>query len=364
MNQETKAPASTGGFAIQARHFLKEMQAPLLAILGGILIGGLIIAVTGHNPFQAYLEMFKGAFLGRNFTNLASTINRATPIVGMGLVAAIAFRAGLFNIGGEGQMVLGGVTAALLASELPLPPLLLWPVTILSAMLVGGLYAWAAAFFQYRYNVPMLITSLLLNYPARYFASYLVTFPFRDVPSGMNQSYLVPESMRFPLLLSGTQLHAGTFITLFLVIAAWIIIERTVMGYELRMGGLNMRFLVYGGVTQERMGYRVMFISGALAGLVGAIEVLGVHYRFIDDALTSPLYAWTGIMTALLSGSNPLGVLAAGLFFSAIQTGGFGMERGTEVPRELARVLQALIIMLVAARASFRVGGSAEEPLE
>lgn len=339
---------------------MRPLQAPLFAILGAVLIGGLIIWMMGHNPFEAYWQMLIGAFAGRNMVNLASTLNRAVPIIGMGLAAAIAFRAGFYNLGGEGQMVLGGVAAALAAIYLPLPGWLLLPTAILAALVTGALFAGLAAFFQFRFNVPMLITTLLLNYPARYFASYLVTHPFRDVPSGMNQTYLIPESVRFPLLMQGTQLHAGIFITITVVIISSIFINRTVPGYEIRMAGLNPRFAVYSGINLKRMGYRVMLISGAVAGLVGAIEVLGVHYRFIDDALTVPLYAWTGVMTALLSGSSPLGVMVAGLFFSAIQTGGFGMERGTEIPRELARVLQALIIIFIAARGSFQVGGRQE----
>jgi simple sugar transport system permease protein len=153
----------------------------------------------------------------------------------------------------------------------------------------------------------------------------------------------------------------GLLITLALVLVAAFVIHRTVVGYEIRMAGLNANFVRYGGVNLQQLGYRVMFTSGAIAGIVGAIEVLGVHQRYIDDALTSPLYAWVGLMTALLSGSEPLGVLLAGLFFSAVQTGGFGLERTTEVPRELSRVLQALIILLVAARQRFHFGNSSQE---
>jgi simple sugar transport system permease protein len=309
--------------------------------------------VTGHNPLEAYWAMLVGAVGGQN---LSSTISRAAPIVGMGLAAALAFRAGFFNLGGEGQLVLGGLTAALAAIYLPLPGPVLLPVTFLAAALVAGLYAWLAAFFQFRFNVPLLISTLLMNYPARFFASYLVTHPFRDVPSGMPQTYMVPAAVNLPALSQDGRLHAGVFITLGLVLLAAFVIQRTVVGYEIRMAGLNANFVRYGGVDLKRLGYRVMFASGAMAGIVGAIEVLGTHQRFIDDALTSPLYAWVGLMTALLSGSNPLGVLVAGLFFSAVQTGGFALERDTEVPRELSRVLQALIILLVAARQRFHFG--------
>jgi simple sugar transport system permease protein len=302
--------------------------------------------------------MLEGAVGGQN---LAATLSRAAPIVGMGLAAAVAFRAGFFNLGGEGQLVLGGLTTALVAIYLPLPGPLLLPVAMLAAAMVAGLYAWLAAFFQFRFNVPLLISTLLLNYPARYFASYMVTHPFRDVPSGMPQTYLVPATVNLIPLSPDDRLHAGLFITLGLVLLAAFVIQRTVIGYEIRMAGLNANFVRYGGVDLPRLGYGVMFASGAIAGIVGAIEVLGVHQRYIDDALTAPLYAWVGLMTALLSGFNPLGVLVAGLFFSAVQTGGFALERATEVPRELSRVLQALIILLVAARQRFHFGNGGQE---
>ena len=126
------------------------------------------------------------------------------------------------------------------------------------------------------------------------------------------------------------------------------------------MTGLNPRFTRYGGVDLPRLGFRVLFLSGATAGVVGAIQVFGEHHRFIDDALTSPGYAWTGLMAALLCGSRPLGVLVAGLIFAAVQTGGVGMERETDVPRELSRVLQALILLLVATRT--RLASPEEKP--
>lgn len=348
----------------KVRPMIQTLQAPLLAVLGAMVIGTVIIILTGHNPLEAYGQMINGAVGGQNFANLAATIGRATPIVGMGLAAAIAFRAGFFNLGGEGQLVLGAVTSALVALYLPLPGPILLPVTLLAAMLAGGLYAWLAAFFQFRFNVPLLITTLLLNYPARFFGSYLVTHPFRDVASGMSQTFMIPEAVRLLPLGPGSRLHTGIFITLGLVLLAIFIINRTVVGYEIRMAGLNPKFVQYGGVNLQRLGFWIMFTSGAVAGLVGAIEVLGIHYRFIDGALVIPLYAWTGLMTALLSGSDPFGVFIAGLFFAAVQTGGFGMERGTEIPREISQVLQALIILLVAARSSFNFGEVSQESEE
>jgi len=315
--------------------------------------------MTGHDPLQAYGAMVRGAFGGRNAANLAATLNRAVPIVGMGLAAALAFRAGFFNIGGEGQLVLGGITGAVVALNLPLPGLLVIPLAILAAALVGGAYAWLAAFLDFRFRMPMLITTLLMIYPARLLASYLVSHPLRDAASGLTQTLRITPDAVLPKLM-GTRLSSGLIVVLLLVAGAHWMIVKTRFGYRMRMTGLNARFARYGGVDVERLGYRVMFLSGATAGLVGAVQVLGVHYRYIDGSLTQPLYAWIGIMVALLAGSRPLGVLLAGLFFAAVQTGGFGMERATDVPREISQVLQALIILLVAARSRFQFGNPPE----
>jgi len=336
-----------------------QVKAPLLAIFGALVLGGVLLLLTGHDPIAAYGALLQGALGGRGGANLLATLQRATPIVGMGLATAVALRAGFLNLGGEGQLVLGGLAAALTVLELPLDGPLLLPVGLLAGAAAGGLYAWLAYALEARFTVPLLISTLLLNYPARYLASYAAAHPWRDVASGMSQTALVPEAARLPALAPGSRLHLGSVLILALVLAAAWVLHRTRIGYELRMTGLAAGFARYGGVDVGRLGARVMLASGGLAGLVGAIEVLAVHHRFIDGALTRPLYAWTGLMTALLAGSAPLGVLAAGLLFSGIQTGGFGMERGAGVPRELSRVIQALAILLVAAAGRLRLAATA-----
>ncbi len=337
------------------------ITAPIFAVLGALMLGALLMLATGHDPLAAYRAMLEGALGGRQLANLMATLARATPIVGMGLAIAVALRGGYLNLGGEGQLVLGGLASALVALYTPLPGWLLLPASLIAGALAGGAWALLAAGLDRWCRVPLLIGTLLLNYPARYLASYLVNHPLRDVASGMSQTHRVPEAVELPRLIAGTRLHIGALIVLALVLAAAWIVRRTRVGYELRMTGLNPSFARYGGVDTVRLGFGAMMLSGGIAGLVGAMEVLGTHHRFIDNALTGPLYAWTGLMAALLAGSSPLGVLAAGLFFAAVHTGGFGMERGAQVPRELSRVLQALMILLIAARGQLltpRRGGS------
>lgn len=335
---------------------LDPLRAPLVAVAGALLVGAVLMFLTGYDPISAYGAMFRGAFGGRGGANLWTTLARATPIIGMGVATAVAFRAGFFNLGGEGQMVLGGMFGTMIALALPDGGLWTALLSLAGAMLAGGVWALSAAWFEFRFRVPLLLSTLLMNYPARLLASYLANHPLRDVESGLPQTAQVAEGVRLASL-GGGRLHVGALWILAALVIVALFLGQTRAGYRLRMAGLNRGFARAGGVDVKRVGYSAMLASGALAGLVGAVQVLGVHYRFIDGSLTVPLWAWTGLMVALLTGSRPLAILVAGLFFAAVQTGGFGMERAAEVPRELSRVLQALIILFVAARAGFRFGG-------
>ncbi|WP_395682838.1 ABC transporter permease [Inquilinus sp.] len=323
----------------------------LWAILGGFLIGALITLAAGHDPVSVYWEILQGAVAG---PNLAESIARAVPLVGMALVAAIPLRGGMVNLGGDGQLLLGGLVAALVALYLPAPGLVRLAVAMVAAMAVSGAYAALAAWGEVRFGVPLLISTLLLSYPAKGVTSYLARFPLRDPSTGMPETFRIDEAARLPVLVPGTPITWG-LVLLLLVIAAVVFTDRRgTAGYELRLRGLNSRFAAYGGVELGRQTVRVLFASGAVAGLVGAILVLGDQFRFTDGALLSPAYTWSGLMAALLAMGEPIGAICAGLFFAALQTGGFAMERATEVPRVLTLVLQAVIILLLAMRHGLR----------
>jgi simple sugar transport system permease protein len=224
------------------------------------------------------------------------------------------------------------------------------------AAIAAGLYAALAAWGETRHGIPMLISSLLLSYPAIGIASYIVGFPLRDVTTGLAQTQMIPNGARLPAITG--PLNAG--IVIIIVIAVLIIFfdRFTVAGYELRMRGSNIRFAGYGGVRLDRQAIRVMFVSGAIAGIVGAIVVLGSQFRFTDGALITPAYTWSGLMAALLANGEPIGAILAGLFFAALQTGGFAMQRETAVPRVLTIVLQSIIILFLAVRHGIRRGGA------
>jgi ABC-type uncharacterized transport system permease subunit len=328
--------------------WLRAATPILLAFAGSFVIGGIMIAISGDNPFQAYGAILKGA-VGDSY-NIAATLSKALPIVGAGICAALAFKAGLLNIGGEGQIVLGGLGAILVALYFPTPGFLALSLALLAALLAGGVWALMTGWFETQFRVPILVSSLLLNFLATGFVSYMVNFPLLEPGGARSQSAMINEASRLPRLFAGTQLSAGLFLIIAIVILATFVLRRTSDGYELRLFGANPAFAEASGINPVRLTLITMFFSGAVAGITGAIQVLGVHYRLIDGALVGPGFAWTGVMAAILANNNPIGVVVAGLFFAAVQTGAAGMERATSVPAELSFVVQAIMILFIASR--------------
>ncbi len=331
------------------RNLTSSFKAPVIAVIGGLLIGGIIMLISGFEPFSSYRALFDGAFGGKNSANLVGTLVRSAPIIGLALAASISFKAGFFNIGGEGQMVLGAITAAIIAIYAPFSAPITAVLAVLGAITVSGCYALIGAWLDIRFSIPLFISTLLLNYPANYFATYLANHPFRDLTTGEVQTQRIPAALQIPKIIPKTQFHAGILIIPILVFLAAYIFKYTKIGYKLRMCGYNKNFLTYGGVNTVKLEYGTLFISGALAGLIGVLEVFGMRYRYIPGMLTTPLYAWTAVTAAILANSNPIGVLFSGFLLAAIQNGGYGMERTSEVPREISRVIQAVIIMIVCA---------------
>jgi general nucleoside transport system permease protein len=323
-----------------------RIPAAPLAIVIGVTVGALLILASGGNPLTAYWAILIGALAP---ASLPDALNWAVPLVGMTLVAALPLRGGLVNLGGDGQLVIGGLVAALAPLYLPaLAPGIAAAVAIVAAMVASGLYASLAAWGETRLGVPMLISSLLLSYPAVGLTSYVVGFPLRDTTTGLAQTVMIPRAARLATIVG--PLNIGLILMAAVAMLAVFYDRRTVGGYELRMRGLNARFAGYGGVRLASQTVRVMFASGAVAGLAGAIIVLGSQFRFHDGALIAPGYTWSGLMAALLARGEPLGAIGAGVFFAALQTGGFAMQRETSIPRVLTMVLQAVIILFLAIR--------------
>ncbi|NMR19256.1 ABC transporter permease [Cellulomonas fimi] len=334
-----------------------------------LVLGGVVIALAGADPITAYRVMGEGALTGPGLVN---TFQRAVPLVGMALALAVAFRAGVFNLGGEGQMVLGGLAGTVVALFVPGPGLLVMLLAFAAAVLAGGLWGALSAVLETRLAVPILISSLLLSYPARYFSSYLVRFPLKEKGSSLVATEPVPEAVRIPSLLSESSplgaaiaralgpenilvrltstLDWSLVVVALLIVAVLVFNRRTPAGFEAGITGLNPHFARYAGVRTDRLKVSTMFVSGGIAGLVGIMLVLGSQIRLVDGALIATNYAWTGLLVALLAGSRPLRVAVAGAFFAAIIVGGEAMQRSAGVSAQISQLIQAIVIVLIAIR--------------
>jgi general nucleoside transport system permease protein len=332
------------------QQLLRSLTQPLMAVLIGILTGALAISLIGESIFGTYKVMWDGAF--GNFYFVTATLARATPIILVGLGLALAFRAGVFNMGAEGQMVLGAVSAALAALYVPGPGIIKMLAALAAGFIVGGLWSLLAGWMETRFKVQLLISTLLLNYVAVLFAGYLVSEPFQDKTgsAALAQTPMIDQAAWLPKLFQGMSVHMGFVLAIACAAILFIILRFTSSGYEVSMLGKNPFFAEYGGINKTKVLLYSMFFSGGIAGLAGTVEVLGAQYRYVEGALTVPGYAWTGLMAALLANSNPIGTVVAAILLAALETGSMGMERNTEVPLEISSVIQGVLILFITAK--------------
>ncbi len=342
-----------------------------VSIVLALAIGGVFMLIAGANPLEGFVAMFQGA-LG-NGLGISNTLQRAIPIVGLAMAVAIAFRAGVINLGAEGQMVLGGLVGGVVALTMPGPPILVTLCAVGAAMAAGALWGVLAALLQSSMGVPILISTLLLNYPARYFSSWVVRFPLKDPDSSMVASRAVDPAVQIsPLIPKGSGLHdaladafgsksaivmigANVNWSLLIVIAVVAITvfmnRRTRFGFESGIHGQNPEFARYSGVHTNLLAIKTMALSGGLAGLFGVMLVIGApNTRIIDGALLQTNFAWTGLLVALLAMYRPIGVAIAGTFFAAIIVGSAAAGRELALSPQISAIIQALVIILLAFR--------------
>lgn len=368
------APRSTGviGVLRSWRIALAGLMGPVpVSIVLAFIIGAGFIIIAGANPVDGYGSMLSGS-LGTGI-GIANTIQRAIPLIGMALAVAVAFRAGVLNLGMEGQMILGGLAGGLVALAMPGPGPLVALTACLVGALVGALWGVIAAAMQAGLGMPILLTTLLLNYPARYFASWVIRFPMKDptssqvatVPfdadsqisliaapsSALGQSLLNTLGKDNVLTVIGRSVNWSLIVVVALVLIVSFMNKRTVFGFESGLNGLNPAFTRYSGVRSGWMTARTMLLSGAIAGLVGTMFTIGApNSRLLDGQLFNTNYAWTGLLVALLALYRPSGVVIAGIFFAAITAGSGVMGRDLMLSPQIAAVIQGIVIVLIAFR--------------
>ena len=338
-----------------------QIGAPFVAIAFTLLITSALVAWAGAPVGRAYALLLEGGF-GSRFA-WSETLTRATPLILTGLAAAVAFKARLFNIGAEGQLYMGALAAVAVGAHvtdhtaLEAPPMLAFTLMMLAAAAAGAALLLVPAIFKSRLGVDEVVTTLLLNFIALLFVSMMLDGPMKD-PGGMGwpQTVTLPDALQLSKLIERARVHTGLLIALFLAVALWALLRFTSLGFEIRAVGANARAAQFAGMPVGWVNVKVALMSGALAGLAGAIEVAGrTGYVTLD---MSPGYGYSGIVIAMLAALNPLGVVAAAVFVAGILVGADSMSRAVNVPTYIADVIVAvsLLSMLVASLlANYRI---------
>lgn len=330
---------------------LMDIFISIIAVIAALLVGAVIVYAAGSSPYEAYKALFEGAF-GSTY-DFAQTLTRATPLIFTGLTVAFAFRCGLFNIGGEGQLYMGAITAAVVGVNFAwLPWFLHIPLALGAGALAGGAWSLVPSVLKARVGAHEVITTIMMNYIGVLLCSYLANYPLK-AEGWIAQTDFVAPSAQLPRLVPSTQLSAALIVALLCVGITYYILYKTTLGYEIRAVGLNPTAAEYGGISVQKSIIISMFISGMLAGLGGTGEVLGLHKRFIFGF--SPGYGFDGIAVAVLGRNHPVGVVLGALLFGALRNGGMVMKQMTNVPTDLVVVIQGIVILFVAAPEMFRI---------
>ena len=325
---------------------LQGLILPVGAIIMALLVGAIFILVIGKNPITAYAALIQGAF--GDIFSIGETLENTTPLILTGLAVAFAFRAKLFNIGGEGQFLIGALAATWVGANLSFPSFVHLPLTLLAGIIAGGLWGGIAGFLKATRGVHEVISTIMLNFIAIFFISYMVTGPMKEQSAlDIPQTARVAETAQLAKILPPSRLSAGIIIALVAAAFVWWLLWKTTVGYEVRAVGLNFFAAEFGGIKPNYNMFLAMVISGGLAGLGGAIIISGLFLRFQHGF--EPGYGFTAIAVSLVGGNNPPGVVLAALLFATLSQGALGMQNVAGVPQDIVLVIQALVIFFVAA---------------
>jgi simple sugar transport system permease protein len=314
---------------------------------------GVALAAVGYDGPAALAALWRGS-VGTPYALASATLVRAVPLILAGLAVALAFRAGVLNVGAEGQLLAGAAAAASLGIAAggrlgaAAPAALL-----LAAAAAGALWAAPPAWLRARFGALEVISTIMLNFVALHLVGFLVRGPLQEPLGIYPQSDLLPDAARLPSILPGTRLHAGLLVALLAAAALWWLLARTAAGLRVRLVGANADAAASAGLIDvPRVTTRAFLASGALAGLAGGVEVMGVTYALYENL--SPGYGYTAIAVALLARLHPLGVIASAVLFGALEAGATAMQRDAGVPSTVAAVVEAAIVLAVVAAAAAR----------
>jgi len=318
--------------------------SPIWATLVALTLGAGLILLAEVNPIKAYYALFMGAF--SDIYGISSTLTKTTPLIFASLGVALAFKGGYFNVGAEGQLYLGGLGATLAGLYIHgFSPLLHIPVTLAAGFVAGGIWSLIPGYLKARHEVNEIITCIFMYFIALLFIGYMVSGPLLAPGSHAAMSPEIAASAQLPIIIPSSDVHLGFAICLVLGFILQFVFTKTTIGYQLRATGLNPIACRYAGMNTVKGMVILSFVSGGLAGLAGASEIMGLKHRLFDAF--SPGYGLDAIVIAFLAKSNPIGVMVASLFFGALRSGAGMMQRATGVPTTAVLAIQGLVILFV-----------------
>lgn len=326
------------------KNFLLRFGPYLLAVVASFAAAGIFIALMGFDVMNAYETILFTSFRSRN--GFIQTLLKFVPLLLQALAFTIPLAAGKFNIGGEGQMIVGGVGAVavgILLADLPLPILL--PLVILGGIFFGGLWATLPAWLLYRFGINEILTTVLMNFVAFSVIDYVATEIWRDPIAGHPTTIAIGLGARLPLLTTSPRLHTGLILALLVALAIYIYTDRSSAGYELIVTGSNPQAAQVHGINTRWLFMLSLILGGTVAGLAGAIEVSGVHYRLIEGFESN--YLLLGIIIGLIAKGNHMAVPFWAFFIAVLEVGASAMQRTMMIPGEMVFIVEALILLFI-----------------
>jgi general nucleoside transport system permease protein len=366
------------------RKFLERLfdtLLPFIAVLAAFAVGTIILLLQGVNPLEAYQAMIVGAFGNKN--GLADTLVKATPLLLVGLGIAIAFRGGVINIGAEGQLIVGSLLATFVGLQFGerMPVVLVIIMGLIAGAVMGGVWGAIPGYLKANLGVNEILSTIMMNQIAIQIGFFLLRGPMID-PAEVAAGTNIPHSARLPkvidlprftdiakslgfadsaadlglegaskeiygVLVEPTRLHSGLIFAIIMAILVYIFLWRTTIGYRIRAVGLNPHASRYAGINVKRNMILSMTLSGAFAGLAGAVEILGLHHRMFEPLAVSAGYGFSGIVAALFGKLHPLGMIPSSILFGGLLVGGDKMQRAMQVPQVLIQVILGLVVLFV-----------------
>jgi general nucleoside transport system permease protein len=326
---------------------------PLFATLAALTVGAVMLLFMGVNPLTAYAALLEGAFGSAN--SLADTAVKATPLLLVGIGICIAFRGGVINIGGEGQLVIGAIAATLLGLQLPeSSALVVLPLAMLAGFFAGAIWGGIPGVLKAYLGVNEILSTIMLNQIAVQGMNYLLRGPMID-PAQMLLASRIPQTARLARALDlprlvPTRLHLGTFLAVILAVVVFIFLWRTTVGYRIRAVGQNPDASRYAGISVKRYIVLSLLLSGAFAGLAGAVQVYGVHHRMFTDGSAAGFTGsagFNGIVAALFGKLHPIGTIPASYIFGSLLVGANKLQRAVQVPSAFIVALNGLVVVFV-----------------